>query len=146
MKKIMLLVLAMMFVLVTGVVFAHSVQKVTLPEDAQKLSDLIPSMGEHWANPKDLPIGPIYLVHDGEVIGMEYMFTVDLMKEARIATPEGELAFRYLPELPVEAWIDHVEIEYMSHGHEGFDVPHFDIHFYLVNPEERHKKLVPHTH
>jgi hypothetical protein len=129
MKKTVLFVLVIVFVLVTGVVFAHSVQKVTLPEDAQKLSDLVPSMGEHWANPKNLPIGPIYLVHDGEVIGMEYMFT-----------------FRHLPELPVEAWIDHVEIEYMSHGHEGFDVPHFDIHLYLVNPEERHKKLVPHTH
>jgi hypothetical protein len=146
MKKTMLLALAMAFVLVAGFGFAKSPGKVTLPEDAQKLSDLVPGMGEHWANPNDLPIGPIYLVHDGEVIGMEYMFTVELMKEGRMATPEGEVAFRHLPELPVDAWIDHVEIEYMSHGHEGFDVPHFDVHLYLVNPEERHQKLVPHTH
>jgi hypothetical protein len=146
MKKIILFVLAMVFLLVTVVVFAQSVQKVVLPGDAQRLSELVPSMGEHWANPENMPIGPIYLVHDGEVIGIEYMFTVGLMKEAHINTPEGEIVFKHLPDLPVDGWVDHVEIEYMSHGHEGFDVPHFDVHLYFITPEERQKKLVPHTH
>jgi hypothetical protein len=36
-----------------------------LPPGTIKLSPPIPGMGEHWANPKDLPLGPIYCVMGG---------------------------------------------------------------------------------
>ena len=32
----------------------------SLPDNVVKISPVVPEMGEHWANPKDLPLGPIY--------------------------------------------------------------------------------------
>src|SRR4051812_37527208 len=43
-----------------------------LPSGTVKVSGVVPRMGEHWANPKDLPLGPIYCVHKGKVICIEY--------------------------------------------------------------------------
>jgi len=31
-----------------------------IPKDALLFSPCIVGMGEHWANPKNLPVGPIY--------------------------------------------------------------------------------------
>src|SRR5690606_25386220 len=45
----------------------------------------------------------------------------------------------YVLELPEEAAataFDHVTVDWNSHGHDpqhGFDVPHFDVHFYLLD-------------
>lgn len=122
-----------------------AMKSVTLPKEAIKLSELVPTMGEHWANPATLPVGPIYLVHDEEVIGAEYMFTTDLMEEVTISTPEGEETFKHLPGLPVDAYVNHMEIAFMPQGHEGFEVPHFDVHLYFISAEER-QELVPHGH
>lgn len=38
----------------------------TLPKDVIQLSGVVPTMGEHWANPADMPIGPIYGVSNGK--------------------------------------------------------------------------------
>ncbi len=121
-------------------------KSVTLPKEAVELSELVPGMGEHWANPANLPVGPIYLVHDEEVIGVEYMFTTDLMKEITVPGPKGEETFKHLPGLPVGAYVNHMEIEFMSQGHEGFEVPHFDVHVYFISALERQEELVPHAH
>ncbi len=122
-----------------------TMKSVTLPEEAVELSELVPGMGEHWANPVQLPLGPIYLVHDEEVIGIEYMWTEDMMQEVSIPTPEGPEEFNALVPLPVGVIVDHVEVAFMTHGHEGFEVPHWDIHLYFISPEER-QELVPHAH
>lgn len=108
-----------------------------LPKDAQKLSDVVPAMGEHWANPAQLPLGPIYLVHKGEVIGLEYMWTEDMMQDVSIPTPAGPEEFKALVSLPVGVKVDHVDIAFMEHGHEGFDVPHWDMHLYFITQEEK---------
>ncbi|MFQ6066607.1 MAG: cupredoxin domain-containing protein [bacterium] len=113
--------------------------EIKLPQGVQKLSPLVSGMGEHWANPENLPVGPIYLVHEGEVIGVEYMFTADLMEEVTLSTPEGEERFKELSGLPVGAQVDHMDIEFMPRGHEGFEVPHFDVHLYFLSTEERRK-------
>ncbi len=120
-------------------------KSVTLPADAIKLSDIVPQMGEHWANLANMPVGPIYLVHGGEVIGVEDMFTSDLMEEVTLTAPEGEETFKHLPGLPVGTYADHMDIEVFSQGHEGFEVPHFDVHLYFISPEER-QDLVPDEH
>ncbi len=112
-----------------------------LPEGAVKLSELVPAMGEHWAIPQQLPLGPIYLVHDEEVVGIEYMWSEDMLQEVR--TPEG--IFNTLVPLPVGVKVDHVTVEFLPDGHEGFEVPHWDLHLYFISPEER-EELVPHEH
>ncbi len=33
--------------------------------------------------------------------------------------------------------MDHVDVAFMPHGHEGFDLPHWDMHLYFITPEEK---------
>jgi len=116
-----------------------------LPEDAVKLSELVPMMGEHWARPQDLPLGPIYLVHDEEVIGVEFMFTQEMMQELTIPSPEGEETFLALGLPELKTYVDHVTVEFLPQGHPGFEEPHYDVHIYFITQEER-QELVPHEH
>src|SRR4028118_1664330 len=45
----------------------------TVPEGVIQLSPVVPAMGEHWANPADMPLGPIYCVHEGKIVCLEFM-------------------------------------------------------------------------
>ena len=110
---------------------SHSVED--LPQGTVQLTPSIPGMGEHWANLEDMPLGPIYLVYQGEVIGIEYMYSEDMLSEVSIPTPEGVEIFNELANLGVDHQVDHFDVGYMSHGHEGFDVPHWDIHLYFIS-------------
>ena len=136
MKKCFLVALLMTALLVGGSACAAT-PKMELPEEAQKLSDVVPAMGEHWADPADLPLGPIFLVYEEEVIGIEYMWSDDMLQEVEIPTPEGSEHLNVLLPLPVGVVVDHVDYAYMPHGHEGFDVPHHDLHMYFITPEEK---------
>jgi hypothetical protein len=96
------------------------------PPAVVQISPCVPHMGEHWANPTDLPTGPIYTVHNGRLISIEYMLT-----QADFAAGKSwsDLTFRYWgQELP----IDHADIDFLPMGHDGFAVPHYDLHFYVV--------------
>jgi hypothetical protein len=105
-----------------------------LPPGTVKVSPPVRGMGEHWANPKDLPLGPIYCVMDGKVICAEFM----VLQEAFIRGKSFErLRLGMEGKLPP---VDHPEITFMPHGHEGFAVPHYDLHMYFVAPEERFPK------
>jgi hypothetical protein len=77
----------------TGIVFAHDAETrlaaadakagsleglpsvASLPAGVVQVSPIVPGMGEHWANPKNLPFGPIYCVIEGKVTCMEYMIS-----------------------------------------------------------------------
>ena len=136
MKKLSLVALVVVALLVGGIACAAA-PKMELPDGTQKLSDVIPAMGEHWANPAQLPLGPIYLVYKGEVIGIEYMWNDDMLQEVSIPTPEGSEELMALVPLPVGVVVDHVDYAFMPHGHEGFEVPHSDIHMYFITQEEK---------
>lgn len=98
-----------------------------LPKGTVKVSGVVPRMGEHWANPKDLPLGPIYCVLKGKVICIEYMISqADL--QAGKSWPE----LTGLTNLPS---INHVSMGFEPNGHEGFTVPHYDMHIYFVSPK-----------
>lgn len=122
---------------------AQGPAELKLPAGAIKISEAVPAMGEHWANPKDLPLGPIYLVWQGKVIGVEYMFTLAMLNASpnRRAAPDSKLTLRYdTPNLMLFGQkIDHLTISYMPDGHDGFKVPHYDYHFYFVSPADRYK-------
>lgn len=102
-----------------------------LPESAIQLSGAIPAMGAHYANPADMPVGPIYCVHDGKVVCLEYMLT-----QADFAAGKSWTNLQAMPGLPP---VNHVNIEFEPNGHEGFEVPHYDIHMYFISPDERMK-------
>ena len=79
MKKRFLLVLGLASILVAAAC-APAAPKMQLPEGYIKASDVVPAMGEHWMNPED-PTAPAYLIYEGEVIGIEYLWTEDIMQE-----------------------------------------------------------------
>ena len=106
-----------------------------LPEGVVQVSPFVPGMGEHWADPKNLPFGPIYCVMDGHVTCMEYM----------IAQYDFEAGKSFTELRPWRAGatqpaIDHMEFNFEPHGHEGYDVPHYDVHMYFVSPKARQER------
>lgn len=107
-----------------------------IPEGAQQLSGIVPGMGEHWGNPADMPLGPIYGVMNNQVVFAEYMFTEAMLEEVSISTPEGEATFKELTELMVGAPVDHIDVTFTPGGHDGFEESHWDVHAYLVSHEE----------
>src|SRR4028118_1153851 len=97
-----------------------------LPMGTVKVSGVVPGMGEHWANPKDLPLGPIYCVHKRKVICIEYMIS---QADFRAGKSWPELTG--LKSLPP---VNHINMGFEPKGHEGYEVPHYDMHVYFVPP------------
>jgi hypothetical protein len=108
----------------------NTVNIAILPEGTVQISTVVPQMGEHWANPKDLPLGPIYGIYNGKLVFFEYMPAKDLDKNVHDVT--GNL-------VPIPAIIDHFDIDWNPKGHEGYEVPHYDMHLYFISREEQNK-------
>jgi len=87
-------------------------------------------MGEHWADPSTLPLGPYYGVYDGTIVFTEIMID-------QKAFASGQSWEEQLKPIAGHA-IDHVDIAFEPHGHRGYPVPHYDIHAYYV-PHDVHK-------
>jgi hypothetical protein len=105
-----------------------------LPAGVVQVSPCVATMGEHWANPKNLPLGPIYGVYGGKVVFTEIMVDQKLFAHGK--------GFRdVLKPLPGHA-IDHVDIAFNPHGHQGYPIPHYDVHAYYV-PHAVHMKYCP---
>ena len=106
----------------------------SVPEGYVQGSPVVPEMGEHWMNPDD-PSAPIYLVYEGKVIGIEPLWTEDMMME--VPGPPDE-TIRVLPSIPVGATVDHIDVGWMTPGvHEGPPVDHWELHIYFITPEEK---------
>lgn len=115
--------------------------EVSLPGEVEQLSPVLPMMGAHWADPSDLPLGPIYLLtDDGKIMGIEYKFTENMLEEVLVpGSEEGILELNGLsismPEIGLERVAEYMDLSYMPRGHDGFD-EHWDLHIYFVSPEE----------
>jgi len=101
-----------------------------MPADAVMVSPCIATMGEHWINPKDAPLGPIYGTYQGKVVFSEIMVSVEQLQQG--------FAYANLRPLPGYS-IDHVDFRFEPKGHEGFPVPHYDLHAYYISPAEQAK-------
>jgi hypothetical protein len=99
-----------------------------------RVSPPVPGMGEHWAKPQDLPLGPIYCVMDGKVICAEFMVA---QEDLLMGRSFERLRLGMKGRLPP---VDHLELNYMPHGHEGYETPHYDVHMYFVPPEARFRE------
>ena len=93
----------------------------SVPEGTIQLSGVVPAMGEHWGNPADMPLGPIYCVHEGKIVCLEFM----IAQEA-FAAGESWPELAGMGGLPP---VDHVHIGFEPQGHE---VPHYDIHLFFL--------------
>lgn len=96
-----------------------------IPSDALLVSPCIATMGDHWANPKDLPMGPIYGTWQGKPVFTEMMVTVTQLQQG--------FSYANIHALPGYT-IDHVDFKFEPHGHPGLMVPHYDLHAYYVSP------------
>ncbi len=96
-----------------------------IPGDFVLVSPCIAGMGEHWANLKNPPLGPIYGTWEGKPIFTEIMVTVKQLTEG--------FAYANVRALPGYT-IDHVDFRYEPNGHAGLPVPHYDLHAYYVSP------------
>lgn len=131
MKKVFALVAVAVVVLVGGIACAA---KVTVPDGYEQASPVVPAMGEHWIDPED-PTAPVYLVYKGEVIGIEPIWTEDMLAE--VPSPPGE-TIKALPTIPVGATVDHIDVGWMTPGvHEGPPVDHWEMHIYFISQEEK---------
>lgn len=128
-----LLALAVLCALTTTASQAAA-RPVALPADAVQLSPCVAGMGAHWANPRNMPFGPIYGVHEDKVI-----FTEVMIDQKSFA--EGKGWRNVLHPLPGQH-IDHVDIAFNPNGHEGYPVPHYDIHAYYV-AHDVHERYCP---
>ncbi|WP_438346978.1 hypothetical protein ACP8HI_14690 [Paenibacillus sp. FA6] len=113
----------------------QEVYVLALPEGTIQITESVPSMGGHWSNPQegDLPTGPIYGVHDGKLVFLEYMIAQDdFIKGVNHTNVAG------MKGVPSPAVVQ-MDIEFQKLGHEGFEVPHYDIHAYFITDEEQHQ-------
>ncbi len=96
-----------------------------IPADAVMLSPCVQTMGEHWADLKNMPLGPIYGVYEGKPVFTEIMVTVKQLSEG--------FSYDNIRALPGYQ-IDHIDLEFEPHGHRGLAEPHYDVHAYYVPP------------
>lgn len=109
-----------------------SVYVLVLPEGTIQLDpNVVPAMGEHWANPADMPTGPIYGVYEGKLVFIEYMISQqDFADGVSFENLEG---MKGLP----SPTIVQSDIEFVPNGHPGFEIPHYDLHFYFISNEDQ---------
>lgn len=97
-----------------------------IPASYVQVSPCIPTMGTHYANPKMPAAGStIYGVYEGKPVFTEVML---LPKDFA----SGKSWDDVLKPLPGYA-INHVDIEYLPHGHPGMMFAHYDLHAYYVS-------------
>ncbi len=115
-------------------VMAERAAQLGLPEGVIQLTPCVPTMGEHWADPKKMPLGPIYGVMGDQVTFVELM-------PAQADFAEGTSWHEVLVP-PSGQTIHHVDFDYLPQGHEGYEVPHYDLHAYFV-PHDEHMAFCP---
>jgi hypothetical protein len=103
----------------------------TPPEGVEQISPCVPKMDQHWADRKTLPLGPYFMVHDGQLIGIEYAIA---QEDLAAGKNFGDLPLTYDGKSLV---LDHFDVGFVPKGHKGFEVPHYDLHIYIVSEEEK---------
>lgn len=119
-----------------------SIYVLVLPKGTVQISPVVPQMGEHWTNPEedilllenDDPVfKTIYGVYEGKLVFIEQMISQKYFAEGK-----SFVNFAGMKGLPSPA-INHTNLEFIPNGHEGYTVPHYDIHHYFITPEEQEK-------
>lgn len=103
-----------------------------MPAGVQPVLGCIPTMGYHYAKPKDMPFGPIYGWYDGKITFTEIMVDEKLFNK-------GLSWSEQLKPLPGYT-IDHVDFWFEPHGHPGYPIPHYDIHAWYI-PHAEHMTM-----
>ena len=95
--------------------------------DAEAISPHIPQMGEHWAEPANLPLGPIYCVIEGHVVCVEYMFLASQLNDG-ISWMDMATGMETPP-------ITFITMEYLPDGVGPIPEPLYQLHLYFAERE-----------
>lgn len=88
-----------------------------IPQGATIISQCEPGLGTQYVLPKNIPMGPVYNVYKGQLIGIEFM-----VSKTDLATLNKSYA-----NLPLFGYkYDHIDISSMA-AHAGFPVPHYQV-------------------
>ena len=109
-----------------------AVRPAGIPAGAVMVSPCVATMGEHWVNLKDAPLGPIYGTWNGKPVFTEIMVSVKQLQEG--------FSYANVHALPGYT-IDHIDFKFEPKGHAGFPVPHYDLHAYYVSPALKHRSV-----
>jgi len=132
--------------------------QVPLPTDLVKISGCIPFEGEHYVRPTDVPFGPFYVINDGKLMAIEYMFEeadIPGEKYAKMTFPDligymqkNKLALKDIVNDSQSLSFDLKNANFTysdlhwTAPHAGVVKPHFDLHFYFA-PREEMQKVCP---
>ncbi len=105
----------------------------TLPPDAVQIQACSNNRGTLYVKPQDIPVGPIYMVHKGKIVGIEFMLSQEDFVQGK--------NYKHLSGLGVN--IDHVNVGLFSHGHEGYTSPHYHVDLYTITKEEEAQIVCP---
>jgi len=102
---------------------------VTVPKDATITAECVAGRGKQYILPKDIPDGPIYDVHNGKVVAIEYLIGTDELsktpgKYSALSLPTG--SYNHLTLMPMDP-------------HAGLAEPHFHVINYLISATEAKK-------
>lgn len=103
---------------------SHLPRLADIAPDAIAISPHVPHMGEHWANPADLPLGPIYCVIDGRVVCVEYMF---LSEDLSVGTDWTEISTGF-----ATPPVTRIDMQFKADGVGPMPVPLYQLHVYFA--------------
>ena len=106
---------------------SHLPMLTDIAPDAVAISPHVPQMGEHWTEPANLPLGPIYCVIDGRVVCAEFMFLASEL--ATGADWTGVVTGMQTPP------ITRIDMEYKPDGVGPFQEPLYQLHLYFAENE-----------
>ena len=91
------------------------------------ISPHMPHMGAHWAEPANLPLGPIYCEIEGHVVCVEYMFLASDLAAGRDWT-------NISPGMQTPP-ITRIDMEFKPDGVGPFQEPLYQVHLYFAQTE-----------
>lgn len=102
---------------------------VMVPTDATVAAECEAGRGRQYIRPKDIPMGPIYDMHNGKVVAIEYLVNPDELSSKsdmfkNLGLPTG--SYDHLSVMPVAA-------------HAGVNENHFHVVAYLIPQTEADK-------
>ncbi len=105
---------------------------IEVPRDATQSATCVAALGDVYWNPSKLPFGPTYGVFKGKLIFEEFMISQEDFAKDR--------NWQNISVVPHRAPLDHVDIWFAPHGHDGAPKPHYDVILFFV-PHIEHMKF-----
>jgi hypothetical protein len=129
--KLQPVTLAAAFLAFAAPVMADGLSHLPLLSDvapnAVAISPHVPQMGAHWAEPANLPLGPVYCEIGGRVVCVEYMFLVSELALGSDWT--GIVTGMQTPP------VTRIDMEYKPDGVGPFQEPLYQLHIYFADTE-----------